>query len=173
MKTFNKRGDKGETSLLYGGRVAKDTLRVEAYGKLDEVVSALGLARSLVKKEKTQELILKFQQELFTVSAELATAPEEYEKLTSQFGPVTKTMVDAIESTIDELESEIEMPDAFVIPGGNSGSAALDLARSMTRTAERRAVSLKTRGEIENGFLLSYLNRLADLLFTLARYEES
>jgi len=173
MKTFNKRGDKGETSLLYGGRISKGSLRVEAYGKLDEVVSMLGLARNLVKKEKTQLLILKAQKELFLVSAELATAPDQYQKLASGSGPITEAMVDTIERTINELESEIEVPKSFVIPGANPGSAALDLARSMTRTAERRAVSLKATGEIENGFILSYLNRLADLLFTLARYEES
>ncbi|MFA4836349.1 MAG: cob(I)yrinic acid a,c-diamide adenosyltransferase [Dehalococcoidia bacterium] len=173
MKTFNKRGDKGETSLLYGVRIAKDSLRCEAYGKVDEVVSALGLARNLVKQEKTRGIILKAQQELFMVGAELATELAEHEKFVSQFKPITKDMVDDLERIIDELEGKIEMPRAFIIPGKNPGSAALDLSRSMLRTAERRAVSLNGTGGIKNEFLLSYINRLADLLFTLARYEEA
>ena len=172
MKTFNKSGDKGETSLLYGIRVSKDSLRCEAYGTVDEAVSALGLARTLVKKEKTREIILKAQKELFMVGAELATESAEYEKFVSQFNPVTKGMVDDLESIIDDLESKIKTPHAFVIPGKTPGSAALDLSRSIIRTAERRVVSLNGTGEVQNESLLSYLNRLADLLFTLARYDE-
>jgi cob(I)alamin adenosyltransferase len=173
MKTFNKRGDKGKTSLLYGIRVSKDSLRCEAYGTVDEAVSALGLARTLVKKEKTREIILKAQKELFMVGAELATELADYEKFVSQFNPITKGMVDDLESMIDDLESQIKTPNSFVIPGKTSGSAALDLSRSIIRTAERRVVSLNGAGKLQNEFLLPYLNRLADLLFTLARYEEA
>lgn len=173
MKTFNKRGDKGETSLLYGVRTSKASLRVEAYGKLDECVSALGLARNFVEKEKTREIVVKVQRELFVVGAELATESTEYDKFVAQFNPVAKEMVDSLESTIDDLEAEVEMPRSFIIPGKTPGSAALDLSRSMIRTAERRVVSLSGTGELKNEFLLSYLNRLADLLFILARYEEA
>ncbi|MDD5092915.1 MAG: cob(I)yrinic acid a,c-diamide adenosyltransferase [Dehalococcoidia bacterium] len=172
MKTFNKRGDKGTTSLLYGARVSKNSPRCEAYGTVDEVVSALGLARSLVKKERTREIILKAQKELFSVGAELAVESADYERFISQFSPITEKMADDLESMIDELEAGIEMPKAFIIPGGNPGSAALDLSRSMLRRAERRTVSLHESGDVKNKFLLPYLNRLADLLFTLARYEE-
>ncbi|MFH1383103.1 MAG: cob(I)yrinic acid a,c-diamide adenosyltransferase [Chloroflexota bacterium] len=173
MKTFNKRGDAGQTSLLYGGRVSKSDLRCEAYGTIDEAVSALGVARNFVTKAKTKGVILKVQKELFIVCAEIATRPEEYDKLTSNFTPVTTEMVDWLEATITDLEAEIEMPKVFIIPGGNAGSAFLDLARAMTRTAERNAVQLKEANEIKNELILKYLNRLADLLFTLARYEEA
>ena len=172
MKTFNKRGDKGETSLLYGGRISKASLRVEAYGKIDEVVSALGLARNFAQKDKTRQIILKVQKELFTLGAELATDSASYDKFAATSTPVTEAMVDALEAQIDELESMFEMPKAFIIPGENMASASLDLARSMTRTAERRAISLGQNGELQNRFVHTYLNRLADLLFTLARYEE-
>ena len=173
MKTFNKRGDKGETSLLYGGRVSKANLRCEAYGTLDEAVSSLGLARTLAKQQRSKEIILKVQEELFVVGAELATELKEYKKFAAQFNVVTEEMVGSLEGAIDELEAAIEMPRAFIIPGENPGSAALDLSRSIVRRAERRAVSLKEAGEITNESLTSYLNRLADLLFTLARYEEA
>jgi cob(I)alamin adenosyltransferase len=171
MKTFNKRGDKGETSLLYGGRVLKSELRCEAYGTIDEAVSALGLARNLVRKEKVKEIIFKIQQELFTVAAELAT--EEYDKFLSHFKPVTEEMVNGLEKIINEVEAEIEMPKAFIIPGSSPGTAALDLARAIVRRAERRTITLKEKGKLRNEILLQYLNRLADLLFALARYEEA
>jgi cob(I)alamin adenosyltransferase len=172
MKTFNKRGDRGETSLLYGGRVAKSHGRTEAYGTIDEAVSALGLARSLSSNERVCSLILQFQKELFTVGAEMATDPEHYDKLVRNFGVISMEQVDRIEQLIAEFEAEIAMPDSFVIPGGTPAAAALDLARTIVRRSERRAVGLRSEGLIQNDAILSYLNRLADLIFTLARYEE-
>jgi cob(I)alamin adenosyltransferase len=172
MKTFNKRGDEGETSLLFGQRVPKSSLRCEAYGTLDEAVSCLGIARNVVTKDKTKEIIWKIQKGLFIVSAELATKPEDYQGFVSHFTPVTVEMADQLEGIIDELESKIEMPKSFIIPGSTLGSGWLDFSRTIVRRAERRVVVLKKKNEINNNAILQYLNRLADLLFTLARYEE-
>jgi len=173
VKTFNKRGDKGETSLLFGQRVSKSDLRCEAYGTIDEAVSALGIARNLVAKGRVKEVILKVQKELFNINAELATKAEDYERLASSFTPVTDEMANGLEEIIDELESEIEVPKSFIIPGSNLGSGWLDLSRAIVRRAERRVVELEENNEVRNGAILQYLNRLADLLFILARYEET
>lgn len=171
MKTFNKRGDKGETSLLYGGRVAKSHPRCEAYGTIDEAVSALGLARALTTKERVSDIIYTLQQDLFIVGAELATA--DHHKLEARNRVVTAEMVERLESLIDAFEQEMEMPKLFVIPGNSPSSAALDLARTIIRRAERRVVALKHENKVPNERVLEYLNRLADLIFTLARYEET
>lgn len=173
MKAFNKRGDGGETSLLYGGRVSKSDLHCEAYGTIDEAVAALGLARNLVRQERVQQTILRIQKELFAVGAELATEADDYDEFLSHFKPVTEEMASELEKAIDEVEAEIEMPRAFIIPGSCPGSAALDMARAIVRRAERRVVTLNAEGEVKNEALLQYLNRLADLLFALARYEEA
>lgn len=172
MKTFNKRGDQGETSLLYGVRVTKSDVRPEAYGTIDEAVSTLGLARSWTQK-RVQDIIYSLQRELFIVGAELATTPEHYEKLASRGNVVTPKMVQRLEDLIDELEAEVEMPHAFIIPGSCPSAAALDMARAIIRRAERRAVSLKQANSLPNEEVIKYLNRLADLVFTLARYEEA
>jgi len=172
MKTFNKRGDQGETGLLYGVRVAKSDARPEAYGTIDEAVSTLGLARSWAQK-RVQEIIHSLQRELFIVGAEMATTAEHYEKLVSRGNVVTPQMVQRLEDLIDELEAEVEMPRAFVIPGACPSAAALDMARAIIRRAERRAVSLRQANSLPNEEVLKYLNRLADLVFTLARYEET
>ncbi len=172
MKTFNKRGDKGETSLLYGGRVPKSDPRCEAYGTIDEAVSALGLARALAKKERVSHILLSIQQELFVVGAELATVADQYHKLESKHRVVTREMVDRLESLIEGFEEDMEMPKVFVIPGVSPSSAALDLARAIIRRAERRVVELRNDSMVQNEMVLEYLNRLGDLVFTLARYEE-
>ena len=173
MKTFNKKGDSGNTSLLFGHRVPKSDLRCEAYGTIDELMSSLGIARNFVTKDKTKELILEVQKELFTLGTELATKSEDYERLIAKFKPITDEMVNKLEEIIDEMETEIDMPRSFVIPGSNLGSAWLDLSRAIVRRAERKAVMLKEKKEIKNDAILKYLNRLADLLFTLSRYEET
>lgn len=172
MKTFNKRGDCGETSLLYGGRVPKCDPRAEAYGTIDEAVSALGLARALSTNERVRSIVLQFQNELFLVGAEMATDLEQRDKLLENFGVVGSEHADRVEKLIEQFEAEIGMPDSFIIPGATPAAAALDLARTIIRRCERRAVSLRADGLIENDAILSYLNRLSDLVFTLARYEE-
>jgi len=171
MKTFNKKGDGGETSLLYGDRVAKSDARCEAYGTIDEAVSALGLARHFCRSE-VKDTVLGLQRDLFVVGTELATPAEHYSKLVTEQNKVTSQMVQRLEELIEEFEAKVEMPKAFVIPGGDSaGSAALDVARTVVRRAERRVVALKEARVVKNDEVLRYLNRLADLVFTLARYE--
>jgi len=172
MKTFNKRGDQGETSLCYGERVAKSSPRPEAYGAVDEAISALGLARALSKTPRVREIVGSLQQDLSILCAELATAPDHYDKLKNKNWAVTAEMVDGLEKLIDAFEQELEMPKAFVVPGASPGSAALHLARTLIRRAERRAVGLHRDNLIDNEQVLAYLNRASDLVFTLARYEE-
>jgi len=174
VKTFNKRGDRGETSLLFGRRVLKCDLHCEAYGTIDEAVSSLGIARQFATKDRVKEILLRVQKELFAVNAELATKPEDYEKFASSFKLVTNEKAKGLEEIIEELEAEVEMPKSFIIPGsGNLGAAWLDLSRAIVRRAERRVVELKENNEVKNEAILQYLNRLADLLFVLARYEEA
>ena len=166
------RGDGGETGLLYGGRVPKDDLRTEAYGSLDEAISALGLARALTEDAERAERILTLQRELFIVGAELATGTGHRADLERHFDVVTAAMVDALHREIHDLEARIPLPRDFIIPGGTPTGAALDLARTLVRRAERRAVTLQRAGELENPDVLRYLNRCSDLLFMLAREAE-
>ncbi len=166
-----KTGDAGETGLLYGGRVSKNDARVEAYGTVDEAVSALGLARALSNKKISKQITLSVQKNLFTVSAELATDPSFIQKFKEHFKPVTVDMVDEIDGFIKKLEAEIDIPRTFIIPGATPAAAAFDLARTITRRAERRAVDLKQKGLLGNTEIIRYLNRLSDLLYELARYE--
>lgn len=172
MRTFNKRGDQGETSLLYGGRVSKSDARCEAYGTIDEAVSALGLARALSERERIREVVYRLQEELFIVGAELATAADDYHKLAERDLVVTGEMVDRLERLIDEFEADTSMPRSFIIPGASPSAAALDMARTIVRRAERRVTELRNDGVVSNERLLQYLNRLADLIFTIARFEE-
>jgi len=171
VKTFNKKGDAGETSLLYGVRTAKCDPRCEAYGTIDEAVSALGLARNFCQPE-VKDIVFGLQQDLFIVGAELATPLERYPELAAKGKVVKPEMVQRLENLIDDYEAKIDMPREFVIPGACPGSAALDVARTVVRRAERRAVALKEAGQLANEEVLKYLNRLSDLIFTLARYQE-
>ena len=175
---YTKYGDQGETGLLYGGRISKADPRAEAYGTIDEAVAALGLAKALVAdttrtNTRVREAIDALQRALFTVGAELATAPEQRAKLLQHFAPVTPTMTAALEAQIDALSAEIELPRKFIIPGGSPASAALDLARTTLRRAERRAVALADAGLLDSPEVLRYLNRASDFLFMLARLADS
>jgi cob(I)alamin adenosyltransferase len=165
-------GDGGETGLLYGGRVPKDDLRLEAYGALDEAVSALGLARALEPDATHAARILELQRELFTVGAELATASGERDKLTRHFNTVTAELVDRLEAETHALERAHPVT-SFVIPGGSPGAAALDMARTLVRRAERAAVRLHRDVGLDNAEVLRYLNRCSDLIFMLARQAEA
>ena len=171
-KIYTKYGDEGKTSLLYGGRVSKSGPYTEAYGITDEAVSAMGLARALSQDDRVKDILRELQRELFTVGAELATDPEKYELFKRHFSPVTPEMVEKMESQIDELEESTEMPNVFILPGGSAASGAIDLARTIMRTAERRVVALYDQGSLTNPEILRYLNRLGDLLFVLARYQD-
>lgn len=172
MSIVTKTGDAGETGLLYGGRVSKDDLHTEAYGSLDEAISALGLARSLAPDAPWAARVLELQRELFVVGAELATGPGHRVELEKHFNVVTPQMVEALHAWVIDLEAAVPLPEGFVIPGGSPPGAALDLARTFVRRAERRAVSLHRGGELENREVLRYLNRCSDLLFMLARQAE-
>jgi cob(I)alamin adenosyltransferase len=167
-----KGGDRGETGLLYGGRVRKTDPRTEAYGAVDEAISALGLARALVRDPGRHAMILRIQSELFTVGAELATEVTEYAKLEKHFAVVSPDYTARLEDEISQLEAKVPLPDAFVIPGGNHPSAALDVARAAIRRAERRIVGLQDHGQLHNPEVLRYVNRLSDMVFMLARAEE-
>ena len=171
-KMYTRRGDQGETGLLYGGRVSKTDPRCEAYGALDEAVSAMGLARSLSTREDVRQILLNVQKDAFTVGGELATDVLQYDKFRKHFRSITSDMVEDLEKTTDDISSKVELPQEFIIPGGSPGAAAVDLARSIVRRVERRAVALKDEGLITNHETLRYLNRLSSLLFVLARYEE-
>ena len=166
-----KTGDTGETGLLYGGRVPKSDPRVEAYGTVDEAVSAIGLARAMAVKPLSREISLATQKELFTISAELATDPKRYDKFKQHFKTVSAAMVIGLEKSIARLERALNIPPSFVVPGATPSSGAFDLARTIVRRAERRVVGLKLEGLMTNPEIVRYLNRLSDLLYELARYE--
>ncbi len=172
VRVYTRTGDRGDTGLLYGGRVPKSDPRVEAYGTIDESVSALGLGRALSRRRKVREIVHALQRELFTVGGEMATADEEYDKFVQHFGGVTAAMVERLEATIAELEREVEMPRVFIMPGDTPASGALDLARAIIRRAERRAMSLQQAGLTRNPEIVRYLNRLSSLVYLLARYED-
>ena len=171
-RVYTKYGDQGETSLLYGGRVSKANPHTEAYGITDEAVSLMGLARALTDDDRVKDILRDRQRELFTVAAELATDPEKYDLFQQHFNPITPEMVDHLETVIDELETHFQRPNVFILPGGTPASAAMDSARTVIRTAERRVVALAEVGGLTNDLILAYLNRLGDLLFVLARYHD-
>ena len=171
-RVYTKFGDKGETSLLYGGRVSKNNPHSEAYGITDEAVSAMGLARSLSEDTRVKDTLRDLQRDLFTIAAELATDPGKYELFQQHFKPVTPEMVESLEHMIDSLEEDVDMPKVFILPGGTPASSAIDMARCIIRTSERRVVALKEEDLLTNDHILAYLNRLGDLLFVLARYQD-
>ena len=171
-RIYTRYGDAGETSLLYGGRVPKGDPHTEAYGTADEAVSAMGLARALSDDAEVKTLLKELERDLFVVMSELATAPDKYDLFLTHFNPVSPEMIASLEETIDDLESKAEMPSVFILPGGSPPSAAIDLARAKIRTTERRTVDLKHLGLVTNDHILGYLNRLGDLLFVLARFQD-
>jgi cob(I)alamin adenosyltransferase len=174
VKIYTKSGDDGTTGLLYGGRISKADPRTAAYGTTDEAVAAIGIARSLKPKaEGLEELLLGLQRQLFVVGAELATDAANAHKLQPGVSKVTDDMVAGLERHIDEMVAKSPLPDHFVVPGSDQVSAALDLARAVVRRAERWVVGMVGGGIIEHGPVVVFLNRLSDLLFVLARYEES
>lgn len=173
MRIYTKKGDDGTTGLLFGGRVQKDDARTEAYGTLDEVVSALGLARGAGLTPPVEAVVVRLQREMFVVGAQLATAPENQHKLQEGVSKITPEMTAQAESDIDSLVERHPLPEEFILPGESLSSAGLDLARSTVRRAERQAVALRRSDQMPDDEILRYLNRVSDLLFALARYEEA
>lgn len=163
MKVYTKTGDKGITGLLTGERIEKDSLRVEAYGTIDEISSALGLARVWCTKTDVQEMIYKAQKTLMMIMAELASINGDTHYITQEHSK-------QFEEYIDKLDAALPPLTEFIIPGGNAGAAALDLARTVTRRAERQVIRLSRREKVDE-YVLITLNRLSDLCFMLSRSE--
>jgi len=162
-------GDTGYTGLLGDQRVPKYDPRPDTFGTVDEATSALGLARAMAHEPKVKEIIYQIQQELYLLMGELATPPENYEKMGLR---MTIEHVQRLEQVEEQLKREVEIPNKFIIPGDTLDGAALDLARTIIRRAERMAVKLLHDGVIQNNEVVRYLNRLSDLVFILARFVE-
>jgi cob(I)alamin adenosyltransferase len=170
MSIVTKTGDEGETSLMYGRRLPKNNPRSEAYGAVDELTSALGLARASSGEQLVNEQIHAVQRDLINVMGELSTLPEDRQRYAKDgFQVVGAAMVDRVGDLIVELEKDKSLyPKDWVIPGANATSAALDLARTVCRRAERNVAALQD----PNPEILRYLNRLSDLCWLLSRYME-
>jgi cob(I)alamin adenosyltransferase len=173
-RIYTRKGDDGTTSLWYGGRVAKTDARTEAYGSIDEAGAALGVARSLCGPGDAElaDDILRVQRELFVAGAELATAPQAEERLQEGISRIDDDMVAALEPVIDRYMDRVELPPKFVISGGTTLSAQLDVARTVIRRAERRVVALMEEGELTSEAAMRYLNRASDLVFAMARFAD-
>ncbi len=174
VKIYTKTGDDGTTGLFYGGRASKDDAGPEAYGTVDEAVSVLGMARAeSARGAELHELLVRLQRELFVVGAELATAPANRRKLTDGTTCVTVAMVEALEPIIDDVTARFEQPTEFVLPGENRVGAALDLAARSCGAPSAASVAATRSAWLEAGSqVVPYLNRLADLLWVLARWQE-
>ena len=171
MKIYTRKGDDGTTGLFYGGRVAKDSPRIELNGAVDEAQAVLGLARAETAAEgELDQMLVRLEREMYVLMAEVATATANRPKLAPGTTLVTEEMVSALESDIDAVSERFPMLTEFVVPGHNRVSAALDVARTVVRRAERLlgATDLADEGS----HVGPYLNRLSDLLWTLARWQE-
>ena len=169
LKIYTKTGDDGTTGLLYGGRVRKDAPMMQVTGTVDEAQAAMGMARAeATAGSELDEILTHLERELYVLMAEVTTDPLHRSKLVAAKTLVTQEMVGALEEMIDDLISRVAMPTEFVIPGANRASAALDVARTVVRRAERLLVS----SPIEGSLVHAYLNRLSDLLWALARWAE-
>ena len=166
MKIYTKTGDAGETGLFGGPRVRKSDPRVEAYGEVDELNAAVGVARALVEDPEIDRELAKIQEELFCVGAELATPHGA--KARSAIPPIQAAWAARLEGAMDAWDEELPALSRFVLPGGTRTAAALHLARTVCRRAERSAVALAGEAEVD-GAVLVYLNRLSDFLFVAAR----
>jgi len=179
-KVATGKGDEGTTGLLFGGnRISKDDVRTEAYGTVDEATAALGMARAELIGlggagiAALDETILSIQRDLFVVGAELATNPDAWSRLEDGRTKVSPKMLARINALLATTEAAIVFPKDFVIPGSSKASSAIELARTIIRRAERWCVTLGREGLLPGDHLLAYLNRLADLLWLLARQAET
>ncbi len=169
MKVYTRKGDDGTTGLLYGGRVRKDAPAPMAYGDVDEAQAAIGLARAhAARGGELDQLLVALERDLWVLMADLATDASNRDKLTPEVSLVTASMVDHLEATIDDYAGRTEMPAEFVVPGEEPVAAFLDLARTVVRRAERSALA----AVVDDSLVVTYLNRLSDLLWTLARWRE-
>jgi cob(I)alamin adenosyltransferase len=168
MKIYTGTGDAGETGLFGGGRVPKDHVRVQAYGDVDELNSAIGLARATPPNQFFDQLLEAIQRDLLALGGQLATPDPDKVRAALEKAELSRARVITFEQVMDEADRELPELRSFVLPGGSPKAAALHLARTVCRRAERSVVSLTHEAELPELFLV-YLNRLSDLLFTLAR----
>ncbi len=168
MKIYTKTGDTGETGLFGGGRVSKDHPRVEAYGDVDELNAALGVARTIEIMPRIDDIVVLVQRDLFSLGSLLATPDREKKRQHLEKARIDEDRITQLERAIDEGEAELEPLRAFIVPGGTPKSAALHVARTVCRRAERRVIALTREVEIPS-IVVTYLNRLSDLLFVLSR----
>jgi cob(I)alamin adenosyltransferase len=166
MKIYTKTGDSGDTSLFGGKRVPKSSLRIETYGTVDELNAQIGAVRSLKPHDEVDSILEKLQNQLFVLGADLAAPPEKLKDVQR----IQPHHIQSLEEIIDLIDSRLEPLNSFILPGGTQVSAQLQVARSICRRAERHADALRRMDEIGTHPLV-YLNRLSDLLFVLARYE--
>jgi cob(I)alamin adenosyltransferase len=168
MSIATKRGDRGITSLPGGVRVSKTSALVECYGTIDELISQMGFARSITSNRQVQDLVKDLQRELFKVGSAIGTVPES----PKASPPITKEMVDALEAHVHRIEAMPGILSDWSLPGEMPDSAAMDVARTICRRAERLVVLLFEVGSLDNSNILAYLNRLSDLLWLLGRQLE-
>lgn len=172
MAHYTAKGDDGTTGLFYGGRVPKDSAMPMAYGAVDEAQAFIGVARTnFTPGSDIDEVLVHVARDLWVLMAELATLPENRRKLTAGTTLVDQAMLDALERYVDDAEAQFEVPKDFVVPGQNAGAAALDVARTVVRRAERHAVTALV--DVDDSLALPYLNRLSSLLWALGRWAES
>jgi len=168
VKIYTRTGDAGDTGLFGGGRVSKDDPRVEAYGDVDELNAVLGMARAVETMPRIDEVLVPVQRDLFAIGALLATPDREKMAQHLEKARIDRERIAQLEQAIDDAESELEPLRAFIVPGGTPKAAALHVARTVCRRAERHVVRLQHSVELPE-LTVIYLNRLSDLLFTLAR----
>ncbi|GMR25757.1 MAG: cob(I)yrinic acid a,c-diamide adenosyltransferase [Ignavibacteria bacterium] len=171
MKIYTKTGDKGETGLFGGERVSKDSIRIQAYGTIDELNSFIGLAVTEVADDTVKEILQNIQNRLFTIGADLSTPDSEKNKKLNIFRTPEEFYLD-IEKAIDHYESKLDELKNFILPGGSKGAALLHICRTITRRAEREVVVLNKTVKIGDNIII-FLNRLSDLFFVLARFENT
>lgn len=169
MKIYTKTGDKGETSLFGGERVLKNSIRIEAYGTIDELNSFIGLTLTEVNNSEVKKILIKIQNQLFILGSDLAT-PKTEKNLKLKIQRITPKFYHDIEKAIDRFEVELEILKNFIIPGGSKSASMLHVCRTISRRAERKVVALSNTVNIGNNIII-FLNRLSDLFFVLARYE--
>ncbi len=171
MKIYTKTGDKGETGLFGGERVSKNSLRIEAYGTIDELNAFIGMAVIEVSDKSIKDLLQKIQNWLFSIGADLATPDNEKTKKLNVFRTPEEYYL-YIEKEIDKYESKLEELRNFILPGGTKGASLLHICRTITRRAERMIVALNSTVKIGNNIII-FLNRLSDLFFVLARFDNA
>jgi cob(I)alamin adenosyltransferase len=173
LKIYTRKGDDGTTGLYYGGRVRKDSAAPAAYGDVDEAQSAIGLARATVRERvgidcELDRVLIAIEKDLWVLMADLATEHDNRSKLVPGMSAVTEEMVSVMERQIDDFTGRFVLPAEFVVPGQTVISALLDVARTVVRRAERTSLNAAAEGS----HVIGYLNRLSDLLWTLARWQE-